>query len=491
MKNITKSFGDNLVLDRVSFSAQKGHVNAVIGENGAGKSTLVKILAGLFEPDSGEIFIDGRRVVINSPKLAQELGISVIYQEITLFQDLSITENVFIRREPLKNPKWIRRIDWQRAYRETGKYLEDFGLDLDPAIPVKMLGSGQQKFVEIIRALSRQAGIIIMDEPTAALTESEIDLLFKAIGDLKKLGIVIIYISHRLEEIKRIADTVTIMRDGQVIQNNDAGEVDIDQIIRAMAGKELNDRYPKLKVKKGRQSLSVRNLSFSGRLKDISFELRRGEILGITGLSGSGRHTLAKVLFGIEGPYEGEIDLGGKVFRHMTPYTAKANGLCYVTGIGTPEGLIANAPIEENISLPNLKRISKAGFIDKYIETNSARDLIDRLEITAGEKDIVSTLSGGKQKKVLFAKWLFSNAKVLIIDEPSAGIDISSKVDVYNIINELVLSGGSIIMLSSDLPEIMGMCDRIAVMCGGQIRKVFGREEATGERILYYASGGT
>lgn len=490
MRNITKSFNDNIVLKNVNFFAEKGQVHALIGENGAGKSTLMKILAGLYSADSGEILINGSQVSINNPKQAQQIGIAMIYQEIRLFPDLNITENVFIRREPIKDLKLIRLIDWDKAYKETQKYLDSFGLNINPRALVKTLSVGQQKFVEIIKAISQNANIIIMDEPTAALTEHEIDLLFGVIKELRKLGVTIIYISHRLEEIKKIADKVTVLRDGEVIQTCDIDDVDINKIIKVMAGKELKDRYPKLKVKLGKEQLRVEKLGFQGRINNISFGVRKGEILGITGLSGSGRRTLAQVLIGINSPYEGLIYINGKAFKSITPNIARMNGLCYVTGIGTDEGLISNAPISANITISNLKRISKMGFINNEIEANSSKDLIDRLEISASEKEIVKNLSGGKQKKVIFARWLFTNSKILIIDEPTAGIDIGSKVDIYNIINELVMSGASIIMISSDLSEVMGMCDRIIVMYNGEISKIFDREEATEEKLLYYASGG-
>jgi ribose transport system ATP-binding protein len=414
----------------------------------------------------------------------------MIYQEIRLFPDLNITENVFIRREPIKNLKWVRLIDWDKAYKETKEYLNYLGLKINPRAQAKTLSNGQMKFVEIIKALSQKAKIIIMDEPTAALTEDEIETLFHVIQDIKKLGVTIIYISHRIEEIKKIADKVTVIRDGKVIQTCDINDIDINEIVKVMVGKELEDRYPKLKVKLGKEVLRVENLEFNGRLRDTSFEVRKGEILGITGLSGSGRHTLAKVLFGIYGPYDGMIHLNGKALKTMTPHVAKRNGLCYVTGINTHEGLIQNAPVSENVTLANLKRVSRWGIIDQQSEVVCAQDLIERLEITVSEKEIVQNLSGGKQKKVIFAKWLFTNAKVLIIDEPTAGIDIGSKTDIYNIMNELVLSGASVIMISSDLSEVMGMCDRIMVMYNGEIRKTFTKEEATQEQILYYASGG-
>lgn len=490
MRGISKRFNDHTVLSGINFSVDKGQVHAIIGENGAGKSTLMKILAGLFVPDSGEIVIDGQLVDIANPKQAQELGIAMIYQEIRLFQDLNIAENVFIRREPLKRMKWPRLINWDEVYSATDKYLIELGLDIQANTIVKTLTIAQQKFVEIIKALSQQAGIIIMDEPTAALNDQEIELLFKVINDVKKLGVSIIYISHRIEEIQQIGDMVTVLRDGEVIETCAINEVDMTELIKAMVGKELDDRYPKLKVKLGKERLRTESLSHGGRLRNINLSVRKGEILGITGLSGAGRRTLAKVLFGIYGPYEGIIRLNDKTFTSITPHKAKSNGLCYATGINSEEGLVMNATLSENITLPNLQRISNAGFISSSKEAEYAKDLIERLEISADENEMASSLSGGEQKKVILAKWLFSNAKVFIIEEPTAGIDIVSKIDIYNIMNELVLSGASIIMISSDLPEVMGMSDRIAVMYNGEIRKTFAREEATQEQLLYYASGG-
>ena len=490
MRKITKVFNDNIVLKDVDLCVDKGQVHALIGENGAGKTTLMKILAGLYTPESGQIRIDGKIVNIENPKQAQNLRIAMIYQELRLFPDLNVAENIFIGREPLKNKRLGAFIDWEKAYSETRDYLDYFGLKLNPRVPVSTLSIGHQKFVEIIKALSQNANIIIMDEPTAALTEQEIEILFNAIRDIKKLGVAIIYISHRVEEIKRIADTVTVLRDGELIQTCSVDDVDINQIVKAMVGRKLDDRYPKLKVKLGGTLLKVQDLEYEGRLKNISFDVKRGEIFGITGLSGSGRRTLAKVLFGIHGPYKGKITINGKTFRSITPHIAKKSRLCYVTGISSGEGLITNSPITHNITLTNLKRVSKLGFLDRIREKRLARDLIDRLEITSYEDEIVDNLSGGKQKKVIFAKWLFNNGNILIIDEPTAGIDIGSKVDIYNIINELVLSEASVIMISSDLSEVMGMCDRIAVMFNGEIRRIFNREDATQEKIMYFASGG-
>lgn len=488
MKGITKRFGETAVLRAVDLAADRGQVHALLGENGAGKSTLMKILAGWFEADEGEIHIGGEPALIASPRQAQELGIAMIYQELKLFQDLSIAENVYMGREPLK--KWNRLIDWEAVYRETGRYLQALGLDLDARTVLKSLGPGQQKFVEIIKALSQNARILIMDEPTASLTEGEREVLFGVIGRLKQLGVCVLYISHRLEEIKRIADRVTVLRDGEAVLTCSTADVELDDIVRCMVGKPLDDRYPKLKVKSGRELLRVENLSYQGLLKNIGFEVRRGEILALTGLSGSGRRLLAKVLCGIEGPYEGTIHLNGRPYARMTPHLAKQCGLCYASGLYSDEGLIATSTISENITLSNLERVSSAGLLRAGRETGYARDLIERLEITCDEKELAGSLSGGKQKKVVLAKWLFANAQVLIFDEPTAGIDVSSKSDIYNIMNEMVLSGASVIMISSDLSEVLGMADRILVMCGGELRRVLPRAEATKEKILYYASGG-
>lgn len=490
MKRIIKQFSGNCVLKNVNLCVRKGEVHALVGENGAGKSTLMKILAGVLAADSGEIYIDGQRVQISNPKQAQDLGISMIFQGITIFPDLNVAENVFIQREPLKDIKLLRLIDWDRVYKETKRYLDYLGLDINPKTQVRTLSVGQQKFVEIIKALSQNAKIIIMDEATSALTEQEIEILFRMIRDVKKLGVTIIYISHRLEEIKKIADSVTVLRDGEVIETTNAQDTDINRIVKMMAGKDIEDRYPKLQVKIGKEVLRVEDLGFEDRIRKVSFNLRSGEILGITGLSGSGRRTLAKTLFGINRPYDGRIYINNKLFRNMTPQVAIKNGLCYVTGIRTSEGLMSTMPVLENITITNLQRVSKKGFLLNSEEFCIAQDFIKRLEIKADVKEIVQNLSGGNQKKVIFAKWLLANARILIIEEPTSGIDISAKIDVYNIINELVRSGASVIMISSDLSEVMGMCDRIAVLYNGEIRKIFDKEEATQEKILYFASGG-
>jgi ribose transport system ATP-binding protein len=489
MKGIVKKFDENIVLNNIDFSVKKGEIHALVGENGAGKSTLMKILAGFYMPDSGEIIIDGKNTIINNPKKSQESNIAIIHQEIWLFPDLSVMENIFLRREPIKKNVFMNMIDWKKAYNMTLEYLDKFSMNINPKTLVNTLSVGQQKFVEIIRALNQNANIIIMDEPTAALTEQETYLLFLVIKELKKLGVTVIYISHRLDEVLSISESITVIREGKKILTNETKNIKIEDIIKGMAGKNLEDKYPKLNVTKGKTLLKVENLSYDNRIKNINFEAKKGEILGITGLSGSGRRTLAKVLFGIEKPYEGNIYINGKKFKKITPDLAKSNGLCYVTDIGTKEGLLNELSVEKNISLTNLKKISKLGFLSKNSEDNYTKKLIEQLEISENLNEKVSSLSGGKKKKVIFAKWLFTNSNVLIIEEPTAGIDIISKIDIYNIINELLISGATIIVLSSDFSEIMGMCDRIMIMFNGEIKKTYNRDDCSLEKILYYASG--
>lgn len=491
MKNINKEFNGNKVLNNVDFCISTGEIRGLVGENGAGKSTLMKILAGIHAPDSGEIWIDESQVTAYNPKYAQDLGIAMIFQETSLFPDLNVGENIFIRREPMKKGKWFSHVDWEKVYRETRSYLDYFGLAINPKAPLNTLSLGHQKFVEIIKALAHQAKIIIMDEPTSALTESEIALLFRAIRDVKKLGVIIVFISHRLEEVLQIANSITVLRDGAVIETCRTEKLSRGQVVKMMVGKEMEDRYPKLTVKMGSEILRVENLSFEKRISNINFCLRKGEILGITGLSGAGKRTLAKALFGVNVPYSGRIFIEGKPVKISSPRTAIEYGICYVAGVGNQEALIHPMPIFENITITNLQRVSQKGILFRKKENDIAGDLTERLEITENPREIVGNLSGGNQKKVALAKWLFVNSRVLIFDEPTSGIDISTKVDVYNIINELVRSGASVIMISSDLAELTGMCDRIIVMYNGWICKNFSREEATREAILYFASGGT
>ncbi len=489
MKNISKELNGNKVLNNVNIAISAGKVHGLVGENGAGKSTLMKILAGIYAPDGGEVFLNNVPIRNFNPKNAQELGIAMIFQETNLFPDLNVCENIFIRRELMKKRCGFSYLDWDSMYRETRGYLEYFGLPMDPKTPFSTLSLGHQKFVEIIKALAHKATIMIMDEPTAALTENEIELLFKAIREVKKLGVITIFISHRLEEVMKFADSITVLRNGAVIKTGCIEKMNLSHIVKMMAGKEVEDSYPKFAKKAGEEILRVENLGFAKRIDHINFSLRKGEILGITGLSGAGKRTLAKTLFGINTPYTGSIFIEERPVKITSPRIAIANGLCYVAGVGNQESLVQAMSIAENITLTNLERVSHQGILFRKQEMDAAGDFAKRLEITENPSELVGNLSGGNQKKVGLAKWLFANSRVLIFDEPTSGVDISTKVDVYNIINELVRSGAAVIMISSDLNELRGMSDRIVVMYNGTICKSFLKEEATKENILYFASG--
>jgi ribose transport system ATP-binding protein len=490
MRNICKEFNGNRVLDRVNFSVAPGQVCGLVGENGAGKTTLMKILAGTLQPDSGELVVSGVKTGPYNPKIAQEMGISMIYQETGLFPDLNVGENIFIRREPMRRWRCFARIDWEQVYRETRKYLDYFGLPFSPKTPVDTLSPGHQKFVEIIKAMAHQAQVMIMDEPTATLTESEIELLFKAVRDMKQQGVSTVFISHRLEEVIRIADRITILRDGAVVQTCATESVSLNHIVKMMAGKAVEDRYPKLPPKLGKEMMRVENLGFENRIRAVSFDVRKGEILGITGLSGAGKRTLAKTLFGINRSYTGTILIEGKPVKITSPRVAIENGICYVAGVGNREALLPAMSIVENITITNLERVARHGILLDKQELENAGSFAGRLEIRENPRELAGNLSGGNQKKIGLAKWLFANSRILIFEEPTSGIDISSKVDIYNILTELVRSGASVLMISSDLPELLGMCDRVIVMYNGEIRRIFPQAEATKEKILYYASGG-
>ncbi|HBF37570.1 MAG TPA: sugar ABC transporter ATP-binding protein, partial [Firmicutes bacterium] len=375
---------------------------------GAGKSTLMKILAGIYAPDFGKIFLNDAQILNFSPKNAQELGIAMIFQEINLFPDLNICENIFIRRELMKKRGWVAYIDWDRMYRETRGYLKYFGLAIDPKTPLSNLSLGHQKFVEIIKALAHQAKVIIMDEPTAALTESEIVLLFRAIREVKKLGVIIIFISHHLEEVIEIADSITVLRDGSVIKTDSIEKMNLSHIVKMMAGKEVEDSYPKFVKKAGAEILRVENLAFAKRIFNINFSLKKGEILGITGLSGAGKRTLAKTLFGINTPYTGSIWVEERPVKITSPRSAINSGLCYVAGVGNQEALIQSMSIAQNITLTNLERVSHQGILSRKQEMDVMGDFAKWLEITENPLEIVGNLSGGNQKKVGLAKWLFA-----------------------------------------------------------------------------------
>lgn len=491
MKNINKQFDGNFVLKDASFSLYSGEVHALVGENGAGKSTLMNILAGIYPKDSGEITLDGSTVEIENAKHAQKLGIGLIFQNYDLFDDLDIAENIFINQEPTVNLGPLRFINWRMVYRKTNEILRYLNINVDARTPVKALSTGSQKFIEIARTIVNKCRIIIMDEPTAALTEQDVSFLFEIIRHLKSMGVSVIYISHRLNEIRNIADRITVLRDGRTVSTIEKEDYDSDKLLKMIIGDEIKDRYPKLDVNIGKDVLIVKNLSNEKLLKDISFSLRKGEILGITGLKGSGKTTLAKVLFGAKPRTSGSVYIRGRKVDIKNTEEAAANGLCYVPQNRIEEGLAYEASVADNIVVTNLKSIIGKIWLSSGLKRMEAEKYVKMVGIKVSNiDDRIKNLSGGNQKKVILAKWLFKNSKILILNEPTSSIDVSSKVDIYNILNELVMSGSSIILISSEIPEILGMCDRILVMYHGRVVKELMRGEATQEKILYYASGG-
>lgn len=490
MKSIMKRFPGVLALDDAHLQIRKGEVHILLGENGAGKSTLVKILAGAYSKDAGEILLHGKRIEITSPKHAQDLGICMIYQELNLIQNLSVAENIFLGREH-SSAKIKGKIDWKRLHAEASMILDRLQIPVNPRTKVKDLGIAQQQMVEVAKALSTNSRIIIMDEPTAVLTSKEIDTLFETIRRVRKDGVSIVYISHRLEEFEQIGDRVTVMRDARTIQTMKISDTTTDKLISLMVGRELTDKFPRVEKTIGDQVLRVENLNRRGVIKDISFELHRGEILGIAGLVGSGRTEVARAIFGADPIDSGAIIINGKPVTIKTTRDAIKAGLGFVTEDRKKQGLVLSMSVKDNITLSSLNLLTTHARIDLNAEKIIADDFISKLKIrTPGSRQKVMNLSGGNQQKVVLAKWLLSKSKIFIFDEPTRGIDVGAKTEVYHLMNELILGGAAIIMISSELPEILGMSDRVIVMCRGEVTMTMNRDEATQEGVLYYATGG-
>lgn len=491
MKGISKQFDGNFVLKDVNFDLYSGEVHALVGENGAGKSTLMNILAGIYPMDSGKILIDGDKVEIDNAKTAQRLGIGAIFQNYDLFYNMDIGENIFINQEPMVHFGPFKFINWRMVYKRTKEILRYLKIDFDPRTPVKALSTGNQKFIEIARAIVNKCKIIIMDEPTAALNEQDVEFLFGIINHLKSSGVAVIYISHRLDEVRHIADRITVLRDSCTVTTITRDEYDSNKLVRMIIGDEIKDRYPKLDVEIGKDALIVKNLCNDTLLKDVSFFVRKGEILGITGLKGAGKTTLAKVLFGAQSKTSGSIYINGRKVEVKNTEDAVKNGLCYIPASRIEEGLVYEGSIADNIVIANLKSIVKRIILSTKLKLHESEKYVKMVGVKSNAVyEKVKNLSGGNQKKVILARWLFRNSKILILNEPTSSIDISSKVDIYNILNKLAMSGTSIILISSEIPEILGMCDRILVMYRGRIVKELERGETTQEQILYYSSGG-
>ncbi|SCW80657.1 ribose transport system ATP-binding protein [Paenibacillus tianmuensis] len=489
MNDISKSFPGVRVLDQVTFNLIGGEMHALMGENGAGKSTLMKILGGIHRRDGGTVILKGTPCEIASPSMAQSLGIAMIHQELNLIPHLTVMENIFLGREFTYGRSGM--INWGKMRQESVHFLSQLGLSIDPGIIAGELSVGQQQMIEIAKALSMNAEILVLDEPTAALTDREIESLFTVIESLKTKGVGMIYISHRMEEIFRICDRVTIMRDGHTVGTDCVADTNIDKLVKMMVGREIKDRFPKIDVSVGEPKLEVKGLSLPGKLQDISFTVRSGEIVGIAGLMGAGRTELAKALFGVTPALQGEICVDGRPVAIRKPVDAIRAGIALVTEDRKDEGLLLNLSVKDNISLPNLKDVSSLGFVSSSKETGISERLISQLLIkTPNSEQKVGSLSGGNQQKVVIGKWLETNPQVFILDEPTRGVDIGAKKEIYDLMNQLVSRGVAILMISSELPEVLGMSDRILVMHEGLIAGEFARGEATQEKIMHCATGG-
>ena len=490
MRGIVKHFPGVLALKGVDLEVRPAEVHVLLGENGAGKSTLIKVLSGVYPPDAGEVLFEGRPAHIRSPHDAQKLGVSTIYQEFNLVPEMSVAENIFLGREPLLNRR-LGIVDRGRLFRQTREVLSNFDIQVVPETIVKRLGIAQQQMVEIAKALSLNARVIVMDEPTAVLTAHEIEHLFKMIQDFKQRGMSIIYISHRLEEVKRIGDRATILRDGAVVGTVQVAATPVDELIRMMVGRDLKDKFPKLTVEPGEEVLRVENLRRKGVLHGVSFHLRRGEILGVAGLVGSRRTEMARAIFGVDKIDGGNILLRGKRTEIKSPSQAIRERLALVPEDRKRQGIVPTLSVKHNITLSMIKRFARFGLLNLASEKKAAQKYAESLRIATPNLDRwVMYLSGGNQQKAVIAKWLGVEADIFLFDEPTRGIDVGAKVEVYQLMGELVKRGAAILMISSELPEILGMSDRVIVMREGRIAGEFTRAEANQEKILSCALGG-
>lgn len=488
MEQICKSFGEVKVLKNAGIHVKEKQIHALMGENGAGKSTLMKVLTGVYSKDSGDIRINGQLQEIASIKESERLKIAFIHQELNVLNDMSIVDNLFLGKE-LRNRFGF--IDKKTSYCIAKEKLLLLGLDIDPNMLISEISVGFRQLVEIAKALLLDAELIIMDEPTAALTDKEIELLFQVIRDLKSKGVSFIYISHRMEEIFELCDEITIMRDGAFIGSRKVEDTTFDEIVSMMVGYDLNERFPRIDVPPGKVMLSVSGLTKKGKFEDISFDVRAGEVLGFSGLMGSGRTDVMHAIFGSTSYDAGTISIQGEPVHIRSPIDAKRLGIGFITEDRKNEGLILNFSVADNTVLPSLKVFKEGMFVNKHKIRQTVESFIEKLNIkTSGQEIEAGKLSGGNQQKIVIAKWLLTEPSILILDEPTRGVDIGAKREIYEIINELKREGVAIIVVSSELPEVLGICDRIAIMHMKKLKTILDRADATQEKIMEFATGG-
>src|SRR5919112_4204023 len=487
MRSITKRFPGVVALDRVDFELERGEVHVLLGENGAGKSTLVKMLAGAYRPDEGEILLDGEAASISSATDAQKLGISTIYQEFNLVPQFTVAENIFLGRQPRR----FGFVDRRKMREEARKLLDRMKVLVDPDALISNLGIAQRQMVEIAKALSLNARILIMDEPTASLSGQEVERLFEIVRGLKEEEVGVIFISHHLEEVTEIGDRVTVLRDGKMVGQVPA-TTDHRELVRMMVGRSIEDQFPRRRTGVGEVLLEVKELSREGVLHDISFQVRAGEVVGIAGIVGAGRTELARTIFGADPLDSGEVWVEGRRIERFDPREAKHSGIGFITEDRQGQGIVPPLSVAENLALASLGRYTTAGLVDRKEQRSLAQKMIEELNIrTPSLEQEIRYLSGGNQQKVVIGKWLLADSKVLIMDEPTRGIDVGARVEIYELMNELTQEEAGILMISSDLPEVLGMSDRILVMRGGRITGELSTVEATQERIMALATQGS
>lgn len=486
MKNIAKSFSGVSVLNQVQLTIQAGQVHALMGENGAGKSTLMKILMGIYEADAGEIHLHGKPFQAKNPRQAMEQGISMIHQELNPILDMQVFENIFVGRE-LRNGLGL--VDKKEMIHQTGKLLEDLGIQIEPTAVMRSLSVAQCQLIEIVKAISVQAKVIIMDEPTSAITDREIDTLFTQIRRLRDQGVAIIYISHKMDEIFQICDQITVLRDGEYVGSDLAQNLNRELLIRMMVGRDLKEVYPKKPVDIGETIFRVEDWQRGKQVRGVSFDLHRGEILGLAGLVGAGRSELVESIFGITRKTAGSLQVAGRPISVHTPRQAIQQKIALITEDRKFTGLNLRGTITENVTLVSLGKFSRLGVLNKRQERQQTRDYIDQLKIKARDQSqVVGTLSGGNQQKVVLAKWLLTEPDIVIFDEPTRGIDVGAKRDIYLLIGDLVSDGKAVLIISSEIPELMGLCDRIIVMAEGRLTGELTRDQFNQEAILRFAS---
>ena len=482
LKNIKKEFPGVLALDDVSLEAKAGSVHALMGENGAGKSTLIKILAGAYSKNQGKILFDDKEVNIDNPNDSLNLGIKVVYQEIALIPEFTVGENIFLEKFPVNR---LGIVNWKKLYDDCNNLLKKIGFNLNVKEKVVNLSISEQQIVEIARAIFQNASVVVMDEPTSSLTPNEIEKLFEVIENLKKNNIAIIYITHKIDEIFKIANEVTVLRDGKLISHRNIKDTSEEILIQDMVGRKVEQKFDRPNKSFDTVLMNIKNISTKSKLKDISFNLFKGEILGFFGLMGAGRTELAKAIYGYDNISKGSIEIDGQILKKFDTQTMVKNGVGYVTEDRKGEGIIKDMNLRENMSLPSLEIFEKLFTINKNKERKISNQYIDKFEVkTPSSERLITLLSGGNQQKVLLSRWLIRNLKIIILDEPTRGVDIGAKTEILRLINDLAKDGLSVILMTSEMNDLLTLSDRIIVMAGGKISKEFDRNDATQEEIF-------